>query len=48
MDYLLLVVEEEFTKRGFLFGPTCPIYGIGAIAEWLVLDQISNRVLSLS
>ena len=36
------VVEGEFTKRGFLFGPTCPIYGIGAIAEWLVLGQISN------
>ena len=36
------VVEGEFTKRGFLFGPTCPIYGIGALAVWLVLDQISN------
>lgn len=36
------VVEGEFTKRGFLFGPTCPIYGIGALAEWLVLGQISN------
>ena len=36
------VVEGEFTKRGFLFGPTCPIYGIGALAVWLVLGQISN------
>ena len=36
------VVEGEFTKRGFLFGPTCPIYGIGALAIWLVLGQISN------
>ena len=36
------VVEGEFTKRGFLFGPTCPIYGIGALAEWLILGQISN------
>lgn len=39
------VVEGEFTKRGFLFGPTCPIYGIGAIAEWLVLVQISNPII---
>jgi hypothetical protein len=39
------VVEGEFTKRGFLFGPTCPIYGIGAIAEWLVLGQISNPII---
>lgn len=39
------VVEGEFTKRGFLFGPTCPIYGIGAIAEWLVLGQISNPLI---
>ena len=38
-------VEGEFTKRGFLFGPTCPIYGIGAIAEWLVLGQISNPII---
>lgn len=36
------VVEGEFTKRGFLFGPTCPIYGIGALAVWLVLGHISN------
>ena len=39
------VVEGEFPKRGFLFGPTCPIYGIGAIAEWLVLGQISNPII---
>ena len=39
------VVEGEFTKRGFLFGPTCPIYGIGAIAVWLVLGQISNPII---
>ena len=39
------VVEGEFTKRGFLFGPTFPIYGIGAIAEWLVLGQISNPII---
>ncbi|MBF0900307.1 MAG: putative ABC transporter permease [Atopobium sp.] len=39
------VVEGEFTKRGFLFGPTCPIYGIGALAEWLVLGQISNPIV---
>ena len=39
------VVEGEFTKCGFLFGPTCPIYGIGAIAEWLVLGQISNPII---
>ena len=42
------VVEGEFTKRGFLFGPTCPIYGIGAIAEWLVLGQISNPIIVFS
>ena len=39
------VVEGEFTKRGFLFGPTCPIYGIGAVAVWLVLGQISNPLI---
>ena len=39
------VVEGEFTKRGFLFCPTCPIYGIGALAVWLVLGQISNPLI---
>lgn len=39
------VVEGEFTKRGFLFGPTCPIYGIGALAVWLVLGQISDPII---
>ena len=39
------VIEGEFTKRGFLFGPTCPIYGIGALAVWLVLGQISNPLI---
>ena len=26
-----LLVLGHFTKRGFLFGPICPIYGFGAI-----------------
>ncbi len=35
----------EFTKRGFLFYPTCPIYMIMLFAEWLVLGQISNPII---
>ncbi len=26
-----VVSTHEFVKRGFLFGPICPIYGYGAI-----------------
>ena len=30
-EIFCLIYTHEFTKRGFLFGPICPIYGYGAI-----------------
>ncbi len=29
----------KFVKRGFLFGPICPIYGFGAIIFILIFDE---------
>ena len=33
-----LVGESRFFNRGFLLGPYCPIYGVGALICWLALD----------
>ena len=37
----------EFTKRGFLYGPICPIYGYGAIILILFLDEYKNNSIKL-
>ena len=34
-----LMVLGHFTKRGFLFGPLCPIYGFGAILMILFINK---------
>lgn len=33
--------EREWSNRGFLMGPICPIYGVGAIAAVLICSDIS-------
>lgn len=37
----------HFTKRGFLFGPICPIYGYGALILLVFLRQYKNSSLKL-
>lgn len=37
--------EGHFINRGFLNGPVCPIYGVGAVAVILCLTPIKNVVL---
>ena len=37
----------EFVNRGFLNGPYCPIYGIGAILVIFLLDSVANNLLYL-
>lgn len=39
-----LVSHRKFTNRGFLVGPICPIYGIGAVLISLVLGNVENIV----
>jgi uncharacterized membrane protein len=36
------IAKQHFVKRGFLFGPLCPIYGVGALLVWLTLSWISS------
>lgn len=38
------LVEGHLVRRGVLFGPSCPIYGTGAVAVWLALGGVSDPV----
>lgn len=42
---LYTVTQKKFVNRGFLNGPYCPIYGIGAVLVLVVLGKIENPVL---
>lgn len=34
-----LFIHGHFVKRGFLFGPICPIYGFGAVILLLITQK---------
>ena len=36
------LVERRPVRRGFLFGPACPIYGTGAMAVYVLLGQLKS------
>ncbi len=41
-----LMVEGKFVNRGFLVGPYCPIYGVGALTITILLDKyVSDAVV---
>ena len=42
-----LMVLGHFTKRGFLFGPICPIYGFGAILMILFISKYKKNSVKL-
>ncbi|MCR4616287.1 MAG: putative ABC transporter permease [Clostridiales bacterium] len=39
---LYTITHKKFINRGFLNGPCCPIYGFGAIIDWLCLNKLLN------
>lgn len=41
------VLEKKIINTGFLIGPLCPIYGIGACIMFLFLDKFYDNVLIL-
>ena len=38
-----LFVLGKFVKRGFLYGPVCPIYGFGAVLIILTLKKFKGK-----
>ncbi|MGM9879280.1 MAG: putative ABC transporter permease [Bacilli bacterium] len=41
------VTDKKFTNRGFLIGPYCPIYGVGAVLVILLLSQYKEHPIGL-
>ncbi|MPM86724.1 hypothetical protein SDC9_133815 [bioreactor metagenome] len=41
------IYERKLVNRGFLNGPLCSVYGFGALASILVLDQKTDNVIIL-
>ena len=42
-----IVTLGYFTKRGFLYGPICPIYGYGALLIIIFLSKYKNNLVKL-
>lgn len=40
-----IVTTGEFTKRGFLYGPLCPIYGFGAVILIECLKRVKTNTV---
>lgn len=43
----VVIYKWGFTNRGVLFGPYCPVYGVGALTFLFVLDKIMRKKDSL-
>lgn len=41
------IVLGHFTKRGFLYGPLCPIYGWGSLMLIIFLEKYKNNNMKL-
>lgn len=41
------IITGNFSKRGFLFGPLCPIYGIGILIMILICSDKSKNIPNL-
>lgn len=41
------ILDKKYINRGFLKGPVCPIYGIGAVIVISVLNPVSDNIILL-
>lgn len=39
------IAQKKLVNSGFLYGPFCPIYGIGAVAMMLILDSFKGHYI---
>ena len=37
-----LITQKRLINRGFLHGPICPIYGVGAVLNWILFSDVEN------
>lgn len=41
------IVDKKYVNRGFLKGPVCPIYGVGALIVIIALTPLSENIILL-
>lgn len=41
------IQTKKIVNRGFLIGPYCPIYGVGAVGMILYLEQYKNNIITV-
>jgi len=41
------ICNRKLTNRGFMFGPFCPIYGVGALCVYFILRPFASNILTL-
>ncbi len=46
-EIFCVIYTHEFVKRGFLFGPICPIYGYGALILILFFKDYKKKPVKL-
>lgn len=46
-EIFCLISTHQFVKRGFLFGPICPIYGYAAVALILFFQEYKDKPVKL-
>ena len=39
--------NRKLTNRGFVRGPICPIYGVGALAAYFILSPVSGNYVAV-
>lgn len=44
---IFLVKEGRFANRGFLYGPWLPVYGVGAVLLYLLLEKIKKHPIAV-
>lgn len=41
------ICERKITNRGFIKGPICPIYGVGALSVYFILEPFAGNYIAL-
>lgn len=41
------IIDKQYVNRGFLNGPFCPIYGVGALIVIMVLTPVADNIILL-